>query len=62
MLEINRNKPAKKAVEQLSPSRQKEIVRYISPLKTEGSIEKNITKALGFLTGKNRFVGRDGIK
>ncbi len=50
---------AKKVFERLSPSKQKEIVRYISNLKTEKSIEKNITRAINFLLGKERFVGRD---
>ncbi|NTS41859.1 YdeI/OmpD-associated family protein [Flavisolibacter sp. BT320] len=43
----------------LPPSRQKEIVRYISLLKTDDSIVKNVQRAIGFLTGKNRFIGRD---
>jgi len=56
---LEENTAAKKTFERLTPSRQKEIIRYISSLKTEESIERNIEKALGFLTGKNRFVGRD---
>ncbi|MBS1647147.1 MAG: YdeI/OmpD-associated family protein [Bacteroidetes bacterium] len=56
---LNENKAAKKVFNELSPSRQKEIVRYISFLKSEESITNNITKAIGFLMGKNRFVGRD---
>ena len=51
---------AKKVFDTLPPSRQKEIVRYISFLKTEESIDKNIQKAIDFLLGKGRFVGRDG--
>jgi hypothetical protein len=53
------NKKAKKTFESLSPSRQKEIVRYISSLKNEDSRDRNITRAIGFLSGKGRFVGRD---
>ena len=56
---LNENKAAKNVFDKLPPSRQKEIVRYISFLKTEESITKNITKAIGFLNGKNRFIGRD---
>ena len=56
---LEENKEAKRTFEQLSPSRQKEIVRYISSLKTEKSIEKNVTRAINFLTGKERFVGRE---
>lgn len=54
------NKEAKKVFEGLPASRQKEIVRYIAALKTEESVKKNIDRAMGFLTGSNRFVGRDG--
>ncbi len=56
---LTENKQAKIIFETLSPSRQKEIIRYISFLKTEESINKNIEKAIGFLLGKNRFVGRE---
>jgi hypothetical protein len=56
---LNENKNAKSVFDTLPPSRQKEIIRYISFLKTEESIIKNITKAIGFLNGKNRFIGRD---
>jgi len=53
------NREAKIIFDDLSPSRQKEIVRYISNLKTKKSIEKNVTRAINFLLGKERFVGRD---
>lgn len=43
-------------------SLQHEIVRYISNLKTEESVERNVIKAIGFLLGKERFIGRDGVK
>jgi hypothetical protein len=56
---LKKNKKANAAFEQLSPSRQKEIVRYISFLKTEDSVEKNIIRAVLFLNGKERFLGRD---
>ena len=56
---LKENKEAKKVFDKLSPSKQKEIVRYISFLKSEESIRVNIEKAIGFLTGKNRFIGRD---
>ncbi|MCC6724489.1 MAG: YdeI/OmpD-associated family protein [Saprospiraceae bacterium] len=52
--------PAAKAVfEQLSPSRQHEIVRYIAHLKSEESVEKNVAKAIAFLLGQGRFAGRE---
>lgn len=53
------NPEAKKVFDNLSHSRQKEIVRYISALKTEKSINKNVKRAINFLHGKDRFVGRD---
>jgi len=56
---LNKNIKAKKAFDQLSPSRRKEIIRYINFLKTDESINRNITRAIQFLTGKERFAGRD---
>jgi hypothetical protein len=56
---LNGNKKAKEIFEKLSPSRQKEIVRYISSLKSEEARDRNIRRAIGFLSGKERFVGRD---
>ena len=56
---LNENQAAKAIFEQLSPSKQKEIIKYISFLKSEKSIDENIEKAIGFLLGKNRFIGRD---
>ncbi len=43
----------------LPASRQNEIIRYISSLKTEESVVRNITRAVDFLLGRNRFAGRD---
>ncbi len=56
---LSENKDAKKVFYNLSPSRRNEIVRYISFLKTEASIDKNVARAIKFLLGKDRFVGRD---
>ena len=56
---LNERPEAKLVFESLPPSRQKEIVRYISFLKSEESLRANIEKAIGFLLGKNKFVGRD---
>jgi len=53
------NKDANDVFENLSASKQKEIVRYISFLKTEASIDRNVAKAINFLLGKERFVGRE---
>ncbi len=61
---LAKNKAAKVVFEQLSSSRQLEIVRYISKLKTEEARAKNIQRAIDFLLGKELFIGRDkpGIK
>ncbi len=56
---LKENTPAKAVFDALPKSRQQEIIRYISHLKTEESIDRNIDKAIDFLCGKGRFVGRD---
>jgi hypothetical protein len=56
---LDQHKEAKKVFDGLPASRKKEIVRYISALKTPDSVSRNIQRAIGFLTGGNRFVGRD---
>jgi len=55
------NKKAKAVFDSLAPYLQKEIVRYIANLKTEASVEKNVKKAIGFLLGEERFIGRDPL-
>jgi hypothetical protein len=56
---LEKNKKAKTIFSQLPPSRQKEIIRYIGFLKSEEAVDKNVKRAIGFLSGKERFVGRD---
>lgn len=56
---LTENKNAKTAFDNLSPSRQKEIIRYISFLKSEESVTKNIEKVIGSLNGKSTFLGRE---
>lgn len=56
---LKKNKKAKEVFDSLIPSRRKEISRYIASLKTEESINRNVEKAIHFLLGKQRFVGRD---
>ena len=56
---LKENEKAKTMFDSLRPSRQLEIVRYISNLKTEKSVGRNITRMINFLTGKGRFAGRD---
>ncbi|KDN56283.1 YdeI/OmpD-associated family protein [Flavobacterium seoulense] len=53
------NKEANSVFQNSRPSLQKEIIRYFSHLKTEESIDKNIPKAIAFLLGKGKFVGRE---
>jgi hypothetical protein len=45
---LKANKAAQKVLEQLPPSRQK-----------EGSVNRNIQRAIDFLLGRGNFVGRD---
>lgn len=62
---LDKNPKAKKNWQKLIPSRQKEILRYFSWLKTEEAKERNLQRALEVLTGKpSRFMARswkDGI-
>jgi len=53
------NVEAKQVFDGLPPSRRHEIVRYISNLKSDESIDKNVDRAISFLTGKGRFIGRE---
>ena len=57
---LDANPAAKEVFDGLAPSRQREIVRYIDSLKTEESVDRNVRRALDFLLGNGRFVGRDG--
>ncbi len=56
---LKKDKAAKEIFDTLPPSRRKEIVRYISFLKSEESVDRNVAKAISFLKGEERFVGRD---
>ena len=56
------NREAKKVFDRLRPSLQLEINRYFSFLKTESSVDRNVTKAIQFLLGNGRFVARDKPK
>lgn len=55
---LNKNKKAKDCFNNLAPSKQKEILRYLNNLKTEESITKNIKRAINFLEEKENFIGR----
>ncbi|MES2426067.1 MAG: YdeI/OmpD-associated family protein [Bacteroidota bacterium] len=56
---LAQNNEAKTIFDNLIPSLRFEIIRYISNLKTEESVDRNVAKAIGFLLGKERFIGRD---
>jgi hypothetical protein len=56
---LSENLEAQKIFNSLRPSLQLEIVRYISFLKTEETIDKNVLRAVNFLLGNERFIGRD---
>lgn len=55
---LQNNPEANGIFESLTPSHKLEIVRYIANLKTEVSVERNVEKAISYLLGKERFVGR----
>lgn len=56
---LEANPEAKAVFDGLSKSIRQEIIRYISFLKTESSIDRNVDRAISFLLGKGRFVGRN---
>jgi hypothetical protein len=56
---LEKNKKALKKFNGHPPYLQKEIMRYINSLKSQESIERNIKRAIGFLTGKDKFIGRN---
>ena len=53
------NPEAKAVFDNLPASKKLEIVRYLARLKTAIVLEKNIKRAINFLLGKERFIGRD---
>lgn len=53
------NKEAKIAFDKLSPSRQKEILKYINFLKSDESIDKNVQRTISHLTNSKPFIGRE---
>lgn len=56
---LEENKEAKNVFDSLPPSKQKEIIRYIGALKKEENIAENVQRAINFLLGQERFIGRD---
>jgi hypothetical protein len=57
---LARSKRAREAWGKLTPSLQKEILRYLAALKSESARSRNVTRAMRVLSGKQeRFLGRD---
>ncbi|MEP7197323.1 MAG: YdeI/OmpD-associated family protein [Saprospiraceae bacterium] len=56
---LEQNPEARVVFEQLNPSRQKEILRYFSFLKSDAAIDRNVDKAIAFLLNKSAFLGRN---
>jgi len=50
---FRKDKKARAAFDKLAPSRQKEILRYIGSLKTQASIEKNVSRIMSHLRGES---------
>lgn len=56
---LRRNPRARRSWNALSPSRQKEILRYFNGLKTDAARQRNVERALWVLAGgKGRFMAR----
>ena len=53
------NEVAKAVFDSLPASRKLEIVRYLARLKTPSVLDMNVKRAINFLLGNERFVGRD---
>ena len=57
---LARSARARRGWEELSPSRQKEILRYLAALKSPSARRRNVARALRVLSGSpGRFLGRD---
>jgi hypothetical protein len=56
---LGENITARLIFDGLPASRKNEIVRYLANIKTAETLEKNIRRAINFLLGKERFIGRD---
>jgi hypothetical protein len=58
--ELNRNRDAKKGWANLTPGRQKEILRYLAGLKSPEARARNVRRALHVLAGgRARYMARD---
>ena len=59
---LTKNPKAKKSFEAQTPSRQKEINKYLNSLKNEDSLARNVDRAVRALLGKGDLVGRPLLK
>ncbi|WP_255501837.1 YdeI/OmpD-associated family protein [Olivibacter sp. SDN3] len=50
---------AKSIFDSLRPSLRLEIIKYISYLKTEESVDRNVARVIRFLLGQDKFLGRE---
>ncbi|MGH2624161.1 MAG: YdeI/OmpD-associated family protein, partial [Sphingobacterium sp.] len=55
---LENNVEAKQSFNALTPSMQKEMIRYIANLKTEQTRIRIITRAIDYLLGKSTFIGK----
>ena len=56
---LQQDTKAKAAFNKLSPSRQKEIMKYINFLKSEESVDKNVARAIAHLVSAKPFIGQE---
>ena len=55
---LSKNLKAKQSFDCLTPSMQKEMIRYIANLKTEQTRNRIIARAIDYLLGKSTFIGK----
>lgn len=56
---LRANPAAESNWQALTPSRQKEVLRYFDRLKSQAAIDRNLTRALSVLSGeRGRFMAR----
>ena len=58
---LEKDPPADKVFRGLPPSLQQEVIRYLTNLKPESTVRRNVQRAVAWLKGEGRFLGRDGI-
>ncbi len=59
---LSKNARAKQGWKALSPSRKKEVIRYIARLKSAEARDRNVAKALQVLSGQpGRFMARSWV-